>query len=47
MLALVVVGGIGLMWPKEPPGSALRATTGKPADLGIKVWDATKPEPKQ
>jgi hypothetical protein len=36
-IALVVVGGAGLMWPKGPL-----------ADPGLKVWDASdgKPEPQ-
>ena len=37
VLAVVIVGGVGLLWPSSPP-----------ADPGIKVWDASdgKPEPK-
>jgi hypothetical protein len=36
LLALVVVGGVGLLWPRPA------------ADTGIKVWDASdgKQEPK-
>ena len=41
VLAVAIVGGVGLWWWPEPPSDRGAGTVTPATDPGIKVWDAS------